>query len=190
MSGTSFYTEDELRALGLGACGANVLVSRKSSLYGADAIFIGDDVRIDDFAILSAGAPLRIGSRVHVAAYCGLFARAGLVIDDFVTLSGRVSIYTESDDFLGASLTNPTVGDSYKPGYIRGEVRLRRHAIVGANTTILPGVTLAEGAAIGAHSLVKHDCEPWTVYAGVPARRVRDRRRDALDLERKLLGAP
>ena len=186
---TSFYSRDELDALGFQACGTNVLVSRKVSIYNAQAISLGNNVRIDDFALLSARAPLRIGSYVHISAFCGLYARAGLVIDDFVTVSGRVSIYTESDDFLGASLTNPMVDDSYKPGYIRGEIRLGRHAIVGASSTILPGVTLAEGAAVGAHSLVKCDCEPWTVYGGVPAKRLRERSRDALELERKLLRA-
>ena len=49
--------------------------------------------------------------------------------------------------------------------------------IIAPNCVILPGVTIGEGAAIGALSLIKEDVEPWTVVAGIPARKISDRPR-------------
>jgi galactoside O-acetyltransferase len=184
---TSFYDREELEALGLAAFGANVLISRRSSFYSPHMIHLGSNVRIDDYCVVSGGGGLRLGDHVHVASFCALFAGAGIVMGDFSGLSARVTIFTESDDYSGASLTNPTVPSEYKPGVQRGEVTIGRHVIVGASTTILPGIALAEGAAIGAHSLVTKDCDAWTVYFGVPAKRLHRRKRDLLQLERELL---
>jgi maltose O-acetyltransferase len=45
---------------------------------------------------------------------------------------------------------------------------------IAARSTILPGVTIGDGCIVGAGSVVKDDCEPDAVYAGVPARKIRD----------------
>jgi dTDP-4-amino-4,6-dideoxy-D-glucose acyltransferase len=57
--------------------------------------------------------------------------------------------------------------------------------VVGAGSIVLPGVTLQEGSAVGALSLVKSDCEAFGLYAGVPARRLGERKRDLLELEQR-----
>jgi galactoside O-acetyltransferase len=62
-------------------------------------------------------------------------------------------------------------------------VTLERHVIVGANAVILPGVTIGEGSAVGALSLVNTSLPPWGIYAGTPARKINDRSRRLLDLE-------
>lgn len=64
---TSFYTEKELPSLGLKKYGRNVKISRHASIYGAQNISIGDNVRIDDFCILSGH--IELGSYIHIAAY-------------------------------------------------------------------------------------------------------------------------
>ncbi len=184
---TSFYTAAELGELGLRKFGENVLISRKASIYTPDKIEIGNDVRIDDFCILSGSGGIKLGSYIHIAPYCALFGASGIEMGDFTTLSGRVSLYSESDDFSGESLTNPTVPQNYKPGYRGGKIILRRHAIVGSNSTVLSGVTLDDGASVGAHSLVLRNCEAWGVYFGVPAKRIKDRSRKVLALERQFL---
>jgi len=93
---------------------------------------------------------------------------------DFSGLSGGVRVYTGNEDYLGGSLTNPAVPELYRKP-VRSFVTIHKHAIVGANTVILPGVTIGEGAAIGSNSLITKDCEPWTVYVGSPARSIRER---------------
>ena len=186
MSNNSFYTEAELKQIGFKSFGKNVLISKKVSIYKPEVIFLGNNIRIDDFCILSGGKGIEFGDFIHVGCYSALFGGSGITIEDFSNISGRVSIYSESDDFSGASMTNPLIPLVYKPLYCRGEVILKRHALVGTNSTILPGVTLGEGAAVGAHSLVKDNCDPWTIYFGNPVRK-RERSRQVLELEQDFL---
>ena len=181
---TSYYSQEELAALGLKACGQDVRISRKASLYGVERIRLGEHVRIDDFCLLSGS--IELGSYVHLAAGSLLFAgEAGIRIGDYSTLSSRCAVYALSDDYSGAHMTNPTVPEAYT-GVRQAPVELGRHVIVGSGSTILPGVTVAEGCAVGAMSLLSRSTEPWGVYYGVPARRQGERSRELLALCRKL----
>lgn len=179
----SFYSKPELADLGLGAYGEDVFISRKSSLYSPQNIFAGSHVRIDDFTVITAGnGRIEIGNYVHIACFCVLYGASGIVLGDFTGLSARSTLYSESDDFSGESLCFPFFPKEYKAGYLRGRITLEKHAIIGASSTVLPGVTLFEGAAVGAHSLVIKPCERWTIYAGVPARAIRARSRTMFTL--------
>lgn len=183
----AFLDGRELGALGLGSVGEDVSVSRQARLHGAGRIHIGSHVRIDDFVVITTGAEgeVRIGDHVHVAAHAALFGGGGIVVEDFATLSGRVSVYSTSDDYGGTVMTNPTVPEEYT-GVEHARVLVGRHAVIGAGSVLLPGVTVGEGAAVGALSLVREDLRPWTIYAGAPARRLRPRARDLLALEQAL----
>jgi galactoside O-acetyltransferase len=186
----SYYSDTELAALGWRRVGRNVRVSRKASIYNPRFIEIGDDSRIDDFCLLSAGSDgIVIGRNVHLAAYSSLIGAACITLDDFAGLSSRVSIYSSSDDYSGRSMTNPTVPVEFS-GVRHAPVRLARHTIVGAGSVILPGVTLHEGCAVGALSLVRKDCSAFGIYAGNPARKVGTRMRDLLELEARFLASP
>ncbi len=83
-------------------------------------------------------------------------------------------------------MTNPTIPDDYKK-IIYGEVIIKKHSIVGSGTTILPNVTLEEGTSVGANSLVNKSTEPWGIYIGSPIRRLKDRKKDLLKLEKEFL---
>lgn len=187
MTDASFYSEDELRGIGFRSLGKRVSVSRKASIYGAHSISLGDDVRVDDFCVLTGGSGIELGRFVHVGCYSALFGGSGIVMADFSGLSARVLVYSESDDYAGRSLTNPTVPERFRGRLHRGRVTFGRHVVVGAGSTILPGVSLGEGAAVGGHSLVTKDCEPWWIYFGAPAKKLRRRSRDLLALEKTLL---
>lgn len=182
----SFYSPDELRALDFARVGSNVRISTKASIYNPEGIVVGNNVRIDDFCVLSAGiGGIEIGDYVHVAVFCSLIGAGKITLESFCNLSSRVSVYSSSDDFSGEHLTNPTVPSRYT-GVTCADVRLGKHVIVGAGSVVLPGVTIAEGAAVGALSLVKRDCAEFSIYAGVPARRISVRKRDLLVLEQQL----
>lgn len=163
------------------------MISRKASIYNPQAIVIGSNVRIDDFCMLSGGTGIHLGNYIHVSCFCGLYGGAGIVVEDFCTLSARVTVFSESDDFSGMSLTNPMIPRHLKPAYKTGPVLMKRHTIIGTNTTVLPGVTLGVGVSVGAHSLVTNDCEEWTIYAGNPAKKLKPRSKKLLDLEREFL---
>ena len=104
-------------------------------------------------------------------------------MEDFTGLSSKCSVYAVSDDYTGSSMTNPMVPAQYKPTSIQKKVTLRKHAIVGCNSVVLPGVEIAEGTAVGSLSLVTHSLEAWSVYTGIPAKRKSARKQELLKLE-------
>lgn len=178
---------EAVAALGFARVGKNVRLSDRASFYNCSAIAIGDDVRVDDFCVFSAGVGgISIGHHVHIAAYTSLIGAGAIVISEFCNLSSRVSVYSSSDDYSGRFMTNPTVPAELTNVDSR-PVRLEKHVIVGCGSVILPGVVLEEGVAIGALSLVRESCAEYGIYAGNPARRLKARCRDLLKLEAKLM---
>jgi len=181
-------TPQQIQAMGFAAVGTNVQISDRASFYGLSRISIGSNVRIDDYCVLAAGiGGINIGSHVHIAVGSSLIGAGRITLDDFSGVSSRVSIYSSSDDYSGASLTNPTVPDEYKQ-VLHAPVHLGKHVIVGSGSVILPGITLEDGVAVGALSLVTKRCTAFGIYAGNPAKRIRDRKQDLLELEKRLLG--
>jgi galactoside O-acetyltransferase len=183
---TGFLDEPALAALGLASVGADVRIDGAARFYSADRIEIGSHTRIDAFCVLSAGdGSIRIGNHVHIAAH-GFMAGAGRIeLEDFANISGRVSIYSSNDDYSGATLTGPTVPDELSNVEV-APVHIGRHVIVGAGSVILPGVTIGEGAAVGALSIVKRDVAPFTIVAGADMRVIGERKRDLLELEQRV----
>lgn len=183
----TWLTKEDIRSLGFCKVGENVLLSDKASYYGCSNIEIGDHTRIDDFCVLSAGAGgIFIGKHVHIAVYSSLIGSGKIILADFSNLSSRVSIYSSNDDYSGSAMTNPTVPEEFT-NVTHSDVTLERHVIVGSGSVILPGVTLEEGTAIGALSLVNKNCQAFTIFGGSPIRRIKARSMELLELERKFL---
>lgn len=175
---TSFYSNEELNNIGFSSIGDNVLISRKCSIYSPERITIGNNVRIDDFCILSG--LIKIGDYVHIAAYCGLFAGdAGIEIGSYATTSSRCAVYAISDDYSGESLTNPTIPDEYKKCKSE-KVTIGNHSIIGAGCTILPGIKIEEGVAVGSMSLINRSLSAWKICYGIPCKEMKDRSRNLL----------
>ncbi len=184
---TSFYSEEELQNLGFKSLGKNVQLSRKSSIYGASRITIGNNVRIDDFSIISAGLEgIEIGSHIHISPFCSMQGNGKIVMEDFSGLSSRVAIYSSNDDYFGNFLTNPTVPAPFS-GVKSAPVIIKKHALVGSGAVLLPKTILNEGSVVGALSLVKGECEAFYIYKGNPAQKVMERSRKMLDIEKEYL---
>lgn len=182
----AFLTPIQIAARGFKSVGRDVKISDRASIYNCGAVEIGDFSRIDDFCVLSPGpAGLKIGRYVHIAVFCSLIGKARIELHDFSGLSSRVSIYSSSDNYSGSVMTNPTVPAEFT-GVMSSPVILQKHVIIGAGAVILPGVTMFEGAAVGALSLVRKDCEAFQIYSGVPAKRIMPRKRELLVCEQML----
>lgn len=182
-----FLTHSQLLALGFRSCGENVFISERASIHGASSISLGSFVRIDDFCVLSAGAGgIMVGNHVHIACFSSLIGSEAISLGDFSNISSRVSIYSSSDDYSGRQMTNPMIPDEFKDVDHRS-VTIGRHSILGCGSVVLPGVSIGEGCAVGALSLVKEDCEPFGIYSGIPARRRSERQRDLLQAEKRFL---
>lgn len=182
-----YYSNDELIRLGLGGVGRSVRLDRTTIILNPAGVFIGDYTRIDAFCLISAfGLGVSVGRNVHIAAGVYVFGGGGVVIEDFAGVSARSLIYSTNDDYSGEHLTGPTLPPEFT-AVTAAPVRIGRHAVVGAGSIVLPGVTLGEGSASGALSLIKQNVSPFTVVAGTPARAVKTRSRRLLDVEVEFL---
>ena len=183
----AMLSREAIEALGFASVGENVQISDRASFYGLSRIALGNNVRIDDFCVLSAGVGgISVGNHVHIAVYSSLIGAGKISLSDFCNISSRVAIYSSNDDYSGVTMTNPTVPSEYT-GVTHADVFLDKHVIVGSGSVILPGVTLEEGVAVGALCLVHKRCEAFGIYAGNPARRIKERKRDLLELEQRFM---
>lgn len=149
-------------------------------------LVIGDTSQIDDFVFLNAGTETVIGEYVHIASFCSVIGGGRFTMGDFSGLSAGCRIVTASDDFLGGGLTNPTVPSEFT-NVNQSFVDIGPHAILGTNVVVLPGVTIGEGAAVGAGCVVRKDLDPWTVYVGLECKPVKKRPKETiLELESRL----
>ena len=179
-----WLSREQIDAMGFAYAAPDVRLSDRSSFHNCAQISIDARVRIDDFCVLSAGeGGITIGKNVHIAVFCCLMGKGAIRIDGFANLSSRISVYSSTDDYSGEAMTNPTVPNEFTNVH-HAPVHIGRHVIVGSGSVILPGVTLAEGVAVGALSLVKNDCQAFGIYAGNPARYIKQRKDGFLALEK------
>ena len=145
------------------------------SSYVDDGASVGDGTKIWHFCHVMTGAV--IGERCNLGQ--NVVVMPGTRIGDNVKIQNNVSIYEgvelEDDVFCGPSMVftnvvNPRSHVSRKREYQRTLVR--RGATIGANATVVCGVTLGEYAFVGAGAVVTKDVKPFALVTGVPARQV------------------
>ena len=179
-----YYTNRELREMGFKALGRQVLISRTCRIYTPADISIGNHVLIDDFAILNG--EITIGDYVHIGSNSEMYAgEASITIKDYSAFSSRVTAYASSDDYSGASLSNPTAPRAYRHEQ-HTPIVIERYCVIGTGSCILPGAYIAEGCSFGSMSLINKPTEPWGIYAGIPVRRIKEREKGLLEYVKKL----
>lgn len=184
---SSFLSKEELDKIGFKSLGENILLSRWVMIYSPELISIGNNVRIDDFAMLAGD--ITLGNNIHISSYCAFFGGkggAGIVMKNYSGLACRVTIYSTSDDYSGEFMTNPTIPSNFR-NEIKGRVVINEYVIVGATSIILPGVEIGEGTAVGAMSMVIKSLPEWKICSGIPARVLKDRSKKLKELEQQYL---
>lgn len=181
----SYYSDLELKSIGFKLIGNNVKISSKASIYNPELISIGDNSRIDDFCVISG--LVSIGKYCHITPMCLVAGGVmGVVLEDFCTLAYGVKIFSQSDDYGGLSMTNSLIPKKYKCESFEKSV-LKRHVIVGAGSIVFPGVVVEEGCSIGSMSLVNKSTAPWGIYVGIPVKRIKERSKKLLEMEKEFL---
>jgi len=183
----STYSPVELEQLGFKNIGNNVHISRKASFYGIERISIGSHVRIDDFCVISAGnGGIYLGNYIHIAVHSTIIGAGAVRLADYCNISARVSIYSSNDDYSGEFMTNPMIDPLYT-NVQHEPVTLEKHVVIGAGSVVLPGVTIKEGSAVGALSLVNNSLPSWGVYAGQPVKFRKKRNQGLLQKEQAFI---
>ena len=147
--------------------GSHAKVFRGCRLVRAELISLGDYSQIDELVHIFAGNGVTIGRHCHMAFGSSISGGGTCEIGDFASLAAGVRLITGTELAQGGGLTNPTVPPEFR-SVSRSFVRIGAHAWIYTNSLILPGVTIGEGAVVGAGSIVHHDLKPWSIYTGNP----------------------
>lgn len=129
---------------------------------------------------------LKIGSDSSIAMHCFITGSQitigdNTVINRFTYLDGRVPLYIGNNVNLSHyTIIQTLTHDPQNPDFVCIEkpVAIMDHAWIGTRAIILPGVTVGEGAVVAAGAVVSKDVAPYTIVAGMPARKIGDRSRD------------
>lgn len=168
-------------------CGKNVIIGKTVRVRYPELVEIGDNVIIDDFTYISTA--LKVDNYVHISAGAKIIGGRNCTVrfGSFSTLAPNVTLAAGSDDYM-SGLATPLVDARFKGKVAYGDINIGKHCIIGAGSVILPGVTLQEGASVGALSLAKENLEAWSLYAGVPATLLKARdKAEILKLEKEFL---
>jgi acetyltransferase-like isoleucine patch superfamily enzyme len=106
----------------------------------------------------------------------------GIELEDFTGVSHGARLFSAADDMAGSHMTRPTVPNEFRLLH-SAPIKVKRHAVVGTGAVVFPGVTIGEGAIVGALSFVREDVPDWSIYAGIPAKRLGTRKQNVLALE-------
>ena len=115
-----------------------------------------------------------IGHHSIVGDHAFLDGRAGLTIGNNVNIAGEVRIYTMEHDL-----------ESPEFAAIKDPVNIQDWSYIGTRVTILPGVTVGEGAVIASGAVLTKDVPPWTMVGGVPAKFIKTRPKLKYQLDTK-----
>lgn len=181
MSDNIFFDINKLKA-----CGKNVIIGKTVRIRYPELVEIGDNVIIDDFTYIST--KLKLHSNVHISSGCKIIGgkEAFVEMKEYSTLAPNVVLSAGTDDYL-SGIATPMVGLEYKAKVEIGKIILNKHCIVGSGSVVLPNVIFNEGACIGALSLANKDLEEYTLFAGIPVKKIKQRNKEEiLNLEIKL----
>ncbi len=180
---SSLWTRFLLRIWG-GRCGAGLAVRGRPRLHLLGVLTLGDEVR------LRSGYSNYVGGHQPVAIWVG--PGASMIVGDRCAISNSTFVCLKEivlleETFIGGGCRiydtdfhqlAPEDRLANRGPVPAAPIRIGPRAFVGGHCTILKGVTIGEGAVIGAGSIVTRDVPAFEIWAGVPARKIRDLPRD------------
>ena len=190
---------NHLNAISYGGLAISSRVSSRAKVDGAKGVYIGENVCVWEHAIIrcspwgdpsilsgeirvgnstvicshaclwTCGGKISIGENCSLNPYAILYGHGGLTIGNNVRIATHAIVIPSNHNFEARDL--PIV----KQGGISNGITIRDDVWIGAGAIILDGVTIAEGSVVGAGSVVTKSTEPYGVYVGTPARKIRSR---------------
>ena len=159
--------------------GTNVIIGKTVRIRYPELVSIGDNCIIDDFTYISTS--LELEGYVHISSGCKIIGgpKSKLIMGLFSTFSPNVVVAAGSDDYIGGIAT-PLVPDEYKGNVVYGEVNIGKHCVIGTGSVILPKIIINEGASVGALSLISKNLDAWFLYAGIPAKKIKERNKEQI----------
>lgn len=144
--------------------GRKTVVGERTVFINSANISVGEDCLIQDRVYFRAGLDghIRIGNGAAVNSYVQMYGHGGIDIGDKAQVGPNTVITTTGHDYLSTDLDSNYAG-----------IKIGERAWIGANCTVLPGVSIGDHAVIGAGAVVAGDIPSNCVALGVPARVIR-----------------
>jgi len=124
---------------------------------------IDESVTVFTPLYINYGKNTRIGKNVFINFDCTFLDLGGITIEDNVLIAPKVSILSEGHPIAVAD----------RQSLVPGSVHIKKNAWIGANASILPGVTIGENAIVAAGAVVVKDVPDNTIVGGVPAKTIK-----------------
>ena len=176
--GNNFYCEG-IPKLKIKGKAKNIIIGDNVSFLGDvdlrnrenGKIIIEDNATIEgDVRIVSAReGTIKIGKNSIICAYSILNGGADIIIGDYCLISARVSINANEHEFKKETFIR-------KQGFIHKSVIIEDDCLIGVNVAINKGVVIKKGSVIGANSVVTKDTSEFGIYAGIPAKKIGERK--------------
>ena len=146
-------------------------ISRKAEIQFTNRVIIGKNTRISSFTKIKVNeGVIKIGENCTINSFSFVYGdKGGLDIGNNVLISPGVGIYASNYSYTNK---NKPILDQ---DVISKGIKIEDDVWIGANSTILDGVTIGRGSVIGAGSVVTHDIPPFSVAFGVPAKIIKQR---------------
>lgn len=141
----------------------------RAIIWGLVAKRIGNKTYIREGCLIYNPKNVSIGNEVYINRYCELDAADRLSIGNFVKIGAFSAIYTSNHRYDRIDVP------IFKQDYKTQPVVIGDDVWIGAHVIILPGVTIHDGAIVGAGSVVTHDVAKYSIVAGVPAKCIKNR---------------
>lgn len=148
----------------------SVQVHRTANIIGR--LRTGPNCRIDGFVTIIGDVTL--GANCHIATGVCIFGSYGFEMGDGCALSPGVKVFTATEDVDSGYLSS-FVGGLEPRGMKQGPVRFGKYVVIGANSVVMPNVTIADEVQIGSLSFVNRSLAGQAIYVGAPARFLRAR---------------
>jgi galactoside O-acetyltransferase len=158
----------------LASCGEGVKLHPLSKVCLPEKVELDDFCRLGDFSFIWGGNGVKIGKHTDFQVHSVIWGGGECVIGDYVSIGlGSILLTAVYSHKEGLRMV-----DGLPEGHalgLYGKLVIEDDVYVGAHCTVLPDITVGEGAILGAGSLVNKDVEPWSIVVGSPARKIGER---------------
>ena len=157
-------------------CGTGVRIYPLAKLAYPHVIELDDHCSIRDFAFIFAGRGVKIGQYSDIQPHVVIWGGGETIIGNRVSVGpGTVLLSAVYSHAEGMKMVDGLPDGSSAALY--GKLVIEDDVYIGANCTLMPNITVGEGAVIGAASFVNKDVEPWGIFVGSPAKKIGERKR-------------
>lgn len=151
--------------------GEGVRLQPLAKIANAHVVELDDFVRVRDFVFIWGGQGVKIGKHCDIQPHVVVWGGGTLEMGDRVSVGpGTVLLTAVYSHAEGMKMVDGLGEGASKALY--GKLAIGSDVYIGANCTLMPDITVGEGAILGAGSFVNKDCEPWGIYVGSPAKKI------------------